>query len=129
MNYYLKISPSFIFFFISLIFFSCEEKNEDKCIPPELEENIIGSWTNEEQGIYIQCEEDGSFFNGFIWNASTFVRDSTRTYYIQNDSLFVLKPDSTSQSNFTIMTYPIEENRCDEITVNMMGNLTVYVRN
>lgn len=104
----------------TLCFTSC---GDDDCTAPALSENIVGSWTVV-TGETVEFQSDGTLVDpddGIIGAEVNGVVFSDKSYAILgSDSLFVEAADPAG-SGSTSFTFPVTENECDDITLELLG--------
>ncbi|MFK7787481.1 MAG: hypothetical protein AB8B56_20320 [Crocinitomicaceae bacterium] len=126
MNYMYKTVTltSFVFLFL-LIGTSCKK---DSCTPPDVTQNIIGTWKAKNTENLIEFKTDGTYTDDneyLLGFSSGGVNYSDRTYAISGDSLHLTVSDPNG-SGFASSSYLIEANKCEEIIVstNLLISIT-----
>lgn len=108
---------------LSVLFISsCDTDTATTCTPPSVVSNIIGSW-NTPDGSSVEFQSNGtlldpnsSIIGGYIGSDTL----SEKSYTITTDSLFVVAASATTTNSIN-SGFPITENKCDEITLSMVG--------
>jgi len=106
---------------LSAIFIASCDKTTP-CTPPSVTTNIVGSWnTPDNESVEFQAngtliDNNSAIIGGHV-NNDTF---SVKTYTITTDSLSVVAASATTTNSLSY-TFPITDNKCDEITLSMLG--------
>jgi len=108
---------------LSTIFMaSCDKTTTTPCTPPAVTSNIIGTWTTPD-GETVEFQSNGTLVDlndaiiGGSVNNDTF---TVKTYTVTTDSLW-LQAASATTTNSLAYTFPIVDNQCNEITLNIIG--------
>jgi len=116
---FLKQGLAILIVAVALFMTACTQEDNGDCVPPAVEQNIIGTWAVTAGIATVEFQSDGTLVDpsddliGAIINNDTL---SVKTYSISNDTLYTSAASPTS-SNVINGTYAITKNECDKITV------------
>ena len=98
-----------------LLISACSE--DDDCTPPDVEENIVGEWSVSTTGNVVEFQADGTLIDpeDDLFGVSG---DDQKSYVINGDELEVTTEFSGGSSS---VTFGIEDNQCDKITISILG--------
>jgi len=99
-----------------LLISACSE--DDDCTPPDVEENIVGEWSVSTTGNVVEFQADGTLIDpeDDLFGVSG---DDQKSYVINGDELEVTTEFSGGSSS---VTFDIEDNQCDKITISILGS-------
>ncbi|CAA6816373.1 MAG: Unknown protein [uncultured Aureispira sp.] len=113
----------------ALFITACTQEDTD-CVPPAVDQNIVGTWTVTSGVATVEFEADGTLIDpsddilGGVINGDTL---SVKTYSIANDTLYTVAASATT-TNTIDAQFPIDENECDKITLSVIGLPFVLTR-
>lgn len=103
---------------------SCKK---DSCTPPDVSQNIIGTFIAKNTTNEIEFKTDGTYVDDNEYLAGVTVNGvnySDRTYTITSDSLKVTVSDPGGSGSTTV-GYSIEANKCEEIVISTTIGISI----